>query len=331
MNVLATGISGFAGSHLADFLLRLPEPVKIYGTHYHEDIAQSHLRFISSSLNLVSCDITDSHAIREVLKISKPDIIFHLAGISYVPQAEQEKNSAFQINTIAVHHFLEAAREIVPKSRIVLISTSEVYGKVSPQEVPLTEAHAIQPHNVYGASKAAMEIIASESFSSEDMNIVVLRAFNHIGPRQSDRFVVSNFAHQIARIKLGLQEPVLRVGDLSALRDFTDVRDIVRGYWLAALKAKKGDVYNICSGKAYTIQEIPSRLSKLAGIDVQITTDPARLRKNDLPVLLGSFQKLKTDTGWEPEHSFEKSLKDTLEYWVNEEENLLKERSIFSK
>jgi GDP-4-dehydro-6-deoxy-D-mannose reductase len=324
LNVLATGISGFAGSHLADFLLQLSgQPLDIYGTYYREDIEQSHLRGVLSRLNLTSCDITNSQALKELLRNSKPDVIFHLAGISYVPQAEQEKTAAFQINAAAVHHLLEGVSEIVPKARVILISTSEVYGKVSPEEVPLTESHAVRPHNVYGASKAAMEIIAKEALASENLDIVILRAFNHIGPRQSDRFVVSNFARQIARIQLGLQEPLLRVGDLSPQRDFTDVRDIVRGYWMTALAGKKGEVYNICSGRACSIHEIPTRLSELAKVQPEMTTDPSRLRKNDLPVLQGSFQKLKADTGWEPEYSLEKSLKDILDYWVMEERNLL--------
>jgi len=323
LNVLITGISGFVGSHLTEFLLKLSTPkVNLFGTYLHPDSIQPNLGPWTSKLKLFPCDITRPNEIESILQKIQPNLIFHLAGISYVPEAEQNPLLAYQVNALAINHLLEGVFKICPSTRAILISTSEVYGKVTSADVPLTELHPINPHNVYGTSKAMMEIITRYKINRDGVNALILRSFNHTGPRQSDQFVVSNFSKQIARIKLGLAEPELKVGDLDTQRDFTDVRDIVRGYWLAAHQGHSGEIYNLCSGNAYAIREITSLLIELAGIPIKVSQDPNRLRKNDLPILQGSYEKFKQDTGWEPQHNLKSTLKEMLQYWMTCEEAL---------
>lgn len=323
MNVLVTGITGFAGSHLAELLLRLPTPqINLFGTYLHPETIQSHLGPWVSKITFFPWDVTQPQDIESILQKTEPEIIFHLAGISYVPEAEQDPSLTYRINSLSVHYLLENVAKICSKARIVLISTSEVYGKVSVTEIPLTESHPINPCNVYAVSKVMMEVIAKYKMNAHQLNLMILRSFNHSGPRQSDQFVISNFCRQIARINLGLAEPVLRVGDLEAKRDFTDVRDIVRGYWFAATKGRTGEIYNLCSEKAYSIGQITSMLTEISEESVQVLQDPSRLRKSDLPILLGSYKKFHQDTQWEPLHTLDSTLKETLHYWILREEKL---------
>lgn len=298
------------------------QKVRLFGTYLQSDSIQSNLSSWIPELTLFPCDVTQANEIENILRKTQPQVIFHLAGISYVPQAEQNPFLTYQINTLAVNFLLEGVAKICPKARVILISTSEVYGKVSATEVPLTESHAINPCNSYAASKAMMEVIARYKINYNRLDVLILRSFNHSGPRQSDQFVISNFCRQIARIKLGLAEPVLKVGDLEAQRDFTDVRDIVRGYWLAATQGRPGEIYNLCSGEAHSIEQITSRLIKIAGEPIKVLQDPSRLRKSDLPILLGSYKKFNQDTTWEPLHTLDSTLKETLQYWMTCEEKI---------
>jgi GDP-4-dehydro-6-deoxy-D-mannose reductase len=323
LNVLITGISGFVGSHLTEFLLKLSTPkINLFGTYLQPDSIQPNLGPWTLKLKLFPCDITRPSEIESILRELQPNLIFHLAGISYVPEAEQNPLLTYQVNALAVNHLLEGVFKICPSTRVILISTSEVYGKVTSADLPLTECHPINPYNAYSASKAMMEIITRYKINRHGLNALILRSFNHTGPRQSDQFVISNFSKQIARIKLGLEEPELKVGDLDTQRDFTDVRDIARGYWLAAIQGRSGEIYNLCSGNAYAIRQITSLLIELAGMPIKVFQDPSRLRKSDLPILQGSYEKFKQDTGWEPQYNLKSTLKEMLQYWMTCEETL---------
>lgn len=320
MKVLILGVSGFAGSHLARYLLSMNDPsIDLYGTYRDVEEVTSNLGSVSSKIRLCACDITQVMSISECLEKARPDIIFNLAGISYVPQAEINPEETYAINTLSAHHLLQNILKTCPYAKVLLMSTSEVYGKVKPEETPLVETQPLNPHNLYGASKIAMEMIARFFINRHQMNVVILRPFNHVGPYQSDRFVIANFSRQMARIKLGLQKPVLEVGDLEPKRDFTDVRDMVRGYWLAALKGRAGQTYNLCSGNAYAIKDITLKLIELSGKKIEICPIPDRMRKNDLPLLLGSFEKFKSQTGWTPQYDLESTLQETFNYWLSRE------------
>ncbi len=320
MKVLIIGISGFAGSHLARYLLSLKDPtIELYGTYRDFEEIPRTLGSLSSSLQLSSCDITHPESIEENLKQIRPDIIFHLAGISFVPEAEMNLQTTYDINTFSIHHLLQSSLKFCPHAKVILISTSEVYGKVKPEETPLKETQSLNPNNLYSASKIAMEMLAKLFINRHQMNVIVLRPFNHVGPYQSDRFVIPNFSRQMARIKLGIQEPVLEVGDLEPKRDFTDVRDIARGYWLAAIKGRAGEIYNLCSGKAYSIKEIALKLIALTGKKIEIRPDSKRMRKSDLPLLLGSYEKFKSETGWTPQYELESTLQEIFNYWIAQE------------
>ncbi|MBI1883665.1 MAG: GDP-mannose 4,6-dehydratase [Chlamydiae bacterium] len=320
MNILITGVSGFAGSHLAEYIAgHVPSAVKIHGTYFHLEEAKKNLGPLFSKLKLFHYDTSHPETMAKILRESSPEIIFNLAGIAYVPDAEKDKFLTYQINTLSVDNLLEGVSKICPGAKMILISSSEVYGKVKPDETPLTEKHPVNPHNIYGASKGAMELIGRYYFNHSGLQIITLRAFNHAGPRQSDRFVISNFCRQAAKIKLGISSPRLEVGDLEPQRDFTDVRDVVRGYWNAAIRGKVGETYNLCSGSAHSIKKIASMIAPLADPSIEIFQDPTRLRKSNLPLLLGSFQKFQADTGWKPDIPLEKTLQDVFEFWMKYE------------
>ncbi len=320
MKVLIIGISGFAGSHLARYLLSLNDSsIELYGTYRDPQEISKTLGSISSSLRLSVCDVMRPESIEENLEQIRPDIIFHLAGISFVPEAEMNLQTTYDINTFSIHHLLQSSLKFCPHAKIILISTSEVYGKIKPEETPLKETQPLNPNNLYSASKIAMEMLAKLFINRHQMNIIILRPFNHVGPCQSDRFVIPNFSRQMARIKLGLQEPVLEVGDLEPKRDFTDVRDIVRAYWLAATKGRVGETYNLCSGQAYSIKEIALKLIAFTGKKIEIRPHPERMRKSNLPLLLGSYEKFKTETGWIPQYDLESTLQETFDYWMAQE------------
>ncbi|MCG8461635.1 MAG: GDP-mannose 4,6-dehydratase, partial [Holophagales bacterium] len=218
-------------------------------------------------------------------------------------------------NIVGQTHIFEAVRRLGLDPVIQIACSSEEYGLVHPHETPIKESNPLRPLSPYAVSKVGQDYLAYQYFMSYGLKAIRTRGFNHTGPRRGDPFVASNFAKQLTRIKAGLADPVIRVGNLTAIRDFTDVRDMVRAYWLAVTKAKPGEVYNIATGNGITIQELLDRLIELSGVEVKVEQDPARMRPSDVEILIGDSSKFRADTGWQPEIPFDQTLRDIVAYW----------------
>lgn len=313
MKVLITGITGFVGSHLADFLLS-KHNVEVHGIERWRSKTEN-IEHIKSNLNLHECDIRDSSSVRKVIDEVRPDKIFHLAGQSFVPSSWSAPAETLTTNIIGELNIFEAVRDTLIKPVILIAGSSEEYGMVNKNEIPVKETNPLRPLSPYGVSKVGQDLLAYQYFMSYKMNIVRTRAFNHTGPRRGEVFVESDFAKQIVRIEKGLQKPVINVGNLNAVRDFTDVRDIVRAYCVALERVKYGEVYNICSGKGYSIREILEILLSLSNIKPKLKVDSKRMRVSDVPILIGSNSKFKKETQWKPTIPLSNTLGDLLNFW----------------
>jgi len=316
LKILITGITGFVGSHLAEYLLKKDPSFSIYGT-YRWRSRMENINHIKEKLNMVECDLHDSGSVRRMMEQVKPEWIFHLAAQSYVLSSWHAPADTISNNIIGQLNILESMRELEIECRMLIAGSSEEYGLVKPDELPIKETNPLRPMSPYAVSKVGQDMLAYQYYMSYSFHLIRTRAFNHSGPRRGDVFVESNFAKQIVDIEKGKKEPVVRVGNLKAKRDFTDARDIVRAYYLALEKGKPGDVYNICSGKTISIQDLLDILVSKAGVEIKIEIDPNRLRPSDVPVLLGDYTKFNKLTGWKPEIPFEKTLEDLLNYWRN--------------
>lgn len=312
--VLVTGITGFVGSFLAEYILENHPEIKIFGTMRWRSRPEN-VEHIKNKLHLIECDLTDASSVRKTIERIKPDWIFHLAAQSFVPTSWHAPSDTMTTNAIGQINVFEALRELKKDTKVQIAGSSEEYGMVYSDELPIKETNPLRPLSPYGVSKVAQDLLGYQYFMSYKMPIIRTRAFNHSGPRRGEVFVESNFAKQIASIERGLQEPVIKVGNLEAKRDYTDVRDIVRAYWLVLEKGIPGEVYNISSGKYYQIGEVLEKLLSLSKVKIKVEQDPARLRPSDVPVLLGDNSKFKKATGWKPEIPFDQTLKDILEYW----------------
>ena len=269
------------------------------------------MRRASSSLSNQKAAATCASPQAEV----RPQRIFHLAAQSYVPASWTAPSETLENNIISQTNLFEAMRSLDLDARIQVAGSSEEYGLVHPDEVPIKESNPLRPLSPYAVSKVAQDLLAYQYFRSYGLEVVRTRGFNHTGPRRGEVFVTSNFAKQIASIEAGLREPIIQVGNLSAQRDFTDVRDTVRAYWLALEKGKSGEVYNLASGKAVTIRELLDMLLALSEVEVEVTVDPDRLRPSDVEILLGDYSKFHADTGWEPRIPLSQTVEDLLNYW----------------
>ena len=312
--VLITGITGFAGSHLADFLLAEHPEVEIWGT-YRWRSRRENIEHIEGRLRLLECELDDANAVRRALETSRPDAIFHLAAQSFVPASWVAPVDTLHSNLAGQANLFESIRELGLDPVIQIACSSEEYGLVLPGETPIKETNPLRPLSPYAVSKVTQDFLAYQYFMSYGIRAVRTRGFNHTGPRRGEVFVTSNFAKQVATIEAGKAHPVIKVGNLDAVRDFTDVRDMVRGYVLATEKGKPGEVYNLASGKAITIRAMLDKLIAMAKVEVKVETDPARLRPSDVEVLIGDYSKFHADTGWEPKIPFDQTLEDLLNFW----------------
>lgn len=311
--VLVTGITGFAGSHLVDYMLERGD-CEIHGIQRWRSRTEN-IEHFAGRVALHECDLRDATSTLDTLDKVKPQWIFHLAAQSFVPTSWNAPTESLTTNVLAQVNIFEAVRRLRLACRIQLACSSEEYGMVFPDEVPIRETNPLRPLSPYAVSKVAQDMLGYQYWMSWKVDSVRTRGFNHEGPRRGPVFVASDFAKQIADIEKGKKPPVLHVGNLDAQRDFTDVRDMVRAYWLALERCEPGEVYNICSGKAWTIRAVLDHLLGLSRARIEVRQDPARLRPSDVPILLGDNTKFVTATGWAPTIPFERTLADMLEHW----------------
>ena len=312
MKALITGISGFAGSYLAEFLIN--KGYEILGVFYDKSTFSNLDGFIDR-ITLYQCDIRNYDNLKKIIEKVQPDEIYHLAAISFVLNSLKDPKLTFDTNLYGALNLYQAIIELKFNPKILFVGSADEYGVVNENDLPIKEECPLRPMNPYSISKASADFLSYAYFKNYNLNIIRVRPFNHIGPRQSPEFVCSSFAKQIAEIEKGLKEPIIKVGNLEAKRDFTDVRDMVRAYWLAMQKGETGEVYNICSGRTVRIKELLSNLLGLSSRKIEIMKDPKRMRPSDNPILQGDFSKFRGRTGWEPEISLDETLRDTLEYW----------------
>ena len=314
MKILITGVTVFVGSHLAEYCLSLDQQVEVIGTCRWRS-RRENIEHLEDAINLYECDLRDASSVKTLLADIQPERIFHLAAQSYVPSSWNSPGETITTNVIGQLNIFEAMRETNSTASIQIAGSSEEYGLVHPEEAPITEKNPLRPLSPYAVSKVAQDMLAYQYFQSYGLKVVRTRAFNHTGPRRGDVFVTSNFAKQIAEIEAGQRPPVIHVGDLNPKRDFTDVRDIVRAYWLSLEHCSLGEVYNVASGKAYRIKEVLKILLDNSGQDIEVVEAPERLRPSDVPLLLGDNSRFCKATGWVPEIPFEQTAKDLLDYW----------------
>jgi len=314
MRALITGITGFAGSHLAEVLLAEHPDVEVFGT-YRWRSRMDNIEHLRSKIKLLEADLRDLTSVHSALDRARPDFIFHLAAQSFVPSSWTAPNETLTTNIVSQTNLFEAIRSLRLDPVVQLACSSEQYGLVHPDEVPIKETNPLRPLSPYAVSKVAQDFLGYQYFQSYGLKAIRTRGFNHTGPRRGQVFVTSNFCSQVAAIELGLQEPVIRVGNIEAIRDFTDVRDMVRAYWLAVNHGKPGEVYNVATGTGIRIRDMLDRIIALANVEVRIEVDPERLRPSDVEILIGDSSKFRADTGWAPRIPFEQTLRDLLDYW----------------
>ncbi len=313
MKVLITGITGFAGSHLAEFVLS-QKGTQVFGL-CRDSSRLDNLAKIKDRLQLVRCDLFDPSGTAECFKKIKPDRIFHLAGQSNAAGSWESAAPTLKSNILGGLHVLEAVRRASPKAGLLIAGSAEEYGACSSDRTPVSEKAPTQPLSPYGVSKAALSFLAYEYFRNYKIHAVRARSFNHTGPRQKDAFAAGSFAKQIAQIEAGLKPPILDVGNLEAERDFTDVRDVVRAYWLLLQAGTPGEVYNVCSGRGVKIQRLLDIYFEKSKVKVRIQKDPGRLRPDEVSRRVGDPSKLKKTTGWQPSIPLETTLEDLLGTW----------------
>lgn len=311
---LITGITGFAGSHLAELLLSRGH--EVWGTTRPRSKTDN-IDSIENKLHLEDADLLDSHSLSTIVSKIKPDYIFHLAAQSFVQSSWASPANTMELNIVGSVHLFEAVRRAELDSVIQIACSSEEYGLVYDNELPIKETNPLRPQSPYAVSKVAMDYLGYQYFMSYGIKIIRTRGFNHTGPRRGEVFVTSNFAKQIAEIEKGKKSPVIEVGNLEAHRDWTDVRDMVKGYLLSVEKGEPGEVYNICTGKAIKVGDMLDLLISMSTVKhkIKIIEDPTRMRPSDVPVLLGDCSKFQKRTGWKVEIPFEKTMEDLLNYW----------------
>lgn len=312
MKALVTGIAGFVGSHMAEYLL--DKNVEVVGTIRNRS-RMDHITDIQNKVRLVECELRDPFSVETLIAEERPDFIFHLAAQSFVPTSWNSPVDTIHNNVAGQLNIFEAVRRIGLPTRIQIACSSEEYGHVEPHETPITEDNPLRPLSPYAVSKAAQDYLGYQYYKSYGIHVVRTRTFNHTGPRRGEQFVTSNFAKQIAEIEKGIRPPIVSVGNLQAKRDFTDVRDVVNAYWLALHHAEPGEVYNIASGSCITIQELLDRLLALSSVSIEVVQDPSRMRPSDVEILLGDASKFERQTGWKASIPLDQTISDLLQYW----------------
>lgn len=317
--VLITGITGFVGSHLAEYILKNQKQIKILGLVRWRS-PKINIHHILEKIELRYGDLTDPHSLRKVLSEDRPDVIFHLAAQSYVDFSFLSPTSTMESNVIGTTNLLETIKELKLSSKydpvIHICSSSEVYGQVKENEVPIKEDNPFRPASPYAVSKVGEDMVALQYFLSWGVKTIRTRMFTHEGPRRGEVFAPSNFSKQVAAIEVGKQKPIVKVGNLNSVRTFMDVRDAVHAYWLLVTRCIPGEVYNIGGVETMTIGDMLDKLISFSTKKkIKIEVDPKRLRPSDVTLQIPSVDKFINETGWRPKIKFDQTLKDMLDYW----------------
>lgn len=308
MKALIIGGGGFVGPYLVEHLAK--------DLGYEVIVTKTEREVLSLSDAVIeNLDILDMEQIVSLLQKIRPDYIFHLAAQSSVSVSWKNPGLTIDVNIKGSVNVLDAIRKLDYRPRVLLIGSGEEYGHIKEGECPIVEDNTLRPGNIYAATKSCQNMIGRIYSEAYDMDVMMVRAFNHIGPNQMPLFVVADFCKQVAEIEKGLREPVMYVGNLSAKRDFTDVRDVVRAYGLLVQKGQKGETYNVGRGNALSIREILDKILALSTKSIEVKVDAEKLRPVDVPIIEPDVTKINEATGWTPEISLDTTLKETLEYW----------------
>lgn len=296
--LLVTGLDGFVGHVVQDSIQRGET-----GTRF---------RLVVPS---AAIELLDPASLARAIEETRPELVLHLAAQSFVPSSISDPRATYNVNFFGTLNLLEALKRAGFHGRMLYVGSGDIYGWVAPSALPVTESQALRPRNPYSVSKAAAELLCYQWTQTQDFDIVMARPFNHVGPGQAEWFVVPDFARQIVEARLGLCEPVIRVGAIDVTRDFTDARDVARAYFLLLEGGTRGEVYNVCSGREQSIRNILERLIEIAGVNCRTVQDEARARPNEHNRMWGSFAKLNRQVGWQPAIGIDQSLRDVLSYW----------------
>lgn len=317
--VLITGITGFVGSHLVDYILHNHPDIEVLGLARWRSKTEN-IEHVRDRITLLCGDLTDTHSLRNILSEHKPDVIFHLAAQSYVPYSFKAPISTLETNIIGTANLLEEIKQLKLSSGydpiVHICSSSEVYGQVKEDEVPIKETNPFRPASPYAVSKVGEDMIALQYWLSWGIKAIRTRMFTHTGIRRGSVFATSTFAKQIAAIEAGKQLPIIKVGNLDSVRTFLDVGDAVRAYWILVNKCTPGEVYNIGGNETMTVGDMLNKLLKLSSRkDIKIEIDPDRLRPSDVTLQIPDTSKFRNETGWKPETPFDNTLENLLNYW----------------
>jgi GDP-4-dehydro-6-deoxy-D-mannose reductase len=312
VRVLITGVSGFVGGHLVERLRALQPEAELFGLVKPHGVVRGD---VPAGVTCLEADLDDAAGVAAAVLDARPDRVIHLAGQSSVQHSWMNPGGTLGTNVLGLVHLVEALLAHALRPRLLVVGSADEYGAVDPAELPIREERALRPRSPYAVSKAAQGLLAREYAGHAGLWVVCTRTFPHTGPRRGEAFAESSFARQLAEIEADRREPVLRVGNLDAVRDFSDVRDVVRAYWSLLGHGVSGQAYNVCSGTGVSIRQLLDRLIELSGVRVEVRVDPERLRPVDIPALVGHPGKLREATGWCPQLPLDQTLRDLLGYW----------------
>ena len=321
MKALITGISGFVGSHLAEYLLDT-SGWEVAGTVFGP---YGNIVNLRDQLELYPAELSRLEVVTFILEQAQPDIVFHLAAQPLVSASQRDPWNTLETNIRIQLNVLEGVARVKPDCRVLVVGSAEEYGLITPQDLPISEDTPLRPLSAYAVSKVAQDLLGLQYYLTHKLQVVRVRPFNHIGPRQRLGFVAPDFASQIAAAEAGLRPPVIEVGSLETCRDFSDVRDVVRAYVLLITSGEPGQVYNVGSGESHSIQEVLDTLLGMSQVAFTIKQDPQRLRPSDVPEAFCDITRLQERTGWQARIPFEQSLRDVLAYWRKENQKGLPE------
>ncbi|MDA8174591.1 MAG: GDP-mannose 4,6-dehydratase [Nitrospiraceae bacterium] len=311
MKILIVGVTGLAGTHLYEFL-KNKESIDIYAT-LRQSSKNENIRGQFSRAKIFECDINNFSVLETVFNDIRPDIIFHFAAFVSVHRSFKDPLATFRANIAGTANLLEASKRVIPAAKILIPGSAEEYGKALQKEMPIREEHPLNPNNPYALSKKMQEDLALYYHRVDNLNVYLTRTFHYTGTGQPLGFVCSDFARQVVDVEQGRIKQI-KVGNLDAKRDFSDIRDVVSAYWEIINKGNAGEIYNVCSSRSFSIRELLDRLVSFAGRDIPIEIDTKKLRPSDIPVFVGDNTKLK-NLGWAQKYTIDETLKDVLRWW----------------